>query len=311
VQAWSPPHDLLYAVPVGALAASFLARWKGRDSTASGDLQAALETVIRLGRERWPDFSIDAESFVEYLAQRASSDTDPVTALGMIRAEDLYLACACAHGSPSAIRWFETHLLSKLPAKIVQTTHREELVDETLQVLREKLLVGAAGSGPRITQYSGHGALENWVRVAALRTALNLLAAEKPHEPLQTTAESISAGIPPGANLELDYIRVRYRGAFVAAFQATMAELSDRERNILRLQYIDELTPERIGRIYAVHRTTAMRWIDNAQEHLLQGIRGALMKQLGISDSECDSLLNLVRSHLPGTLPALLNSSQG
>src|SRR5262249_8622122 len=147
--------------------------------------------------------------------------------------------------------------------------------------------------------------------VAALRTVLNLLEAEKPHEPLQTTAEAVSAGIPPGADLELDYIRVRYRDTFVSAFQATLATLSDRERNLLRLQYVKDLTTERIGRMYGVHRTTAMRWISTAQEHLLQGIRGALMKQLRISDSECDSLLKLVRSRLPETLPALLNSTQG
>jgi RNA polymerase sigma-70 factor (ECF subfamily) len=294
---------------VGALAGTFLARWKGCSAVPQADLQTALEEVIRVTRERWPDIPIDPTDFAEYLGERAACDTDPITALRKMRVEDLYLACGCANGSPSAMRWLETNLLSKLPARIVQATRRPDVVDETLQVLREKLFLCPVGGRPRIAQYAGHGALENWVRMAALRTALDLLAAEKPHESLESSLDGISAGIA-GTDLELDYIKARYRATFVTAFRETVAALPDRERNLLRFQYIDELTPERIGRIYGVHRTTAMRWVATAQEHLLHGIRGALMKQLQITETECDSLLNLVRSRLPVTLHTLLHASR-
>jgi RNA polymerase sigma-70 factor (ECF subfamily) len=295
---------------MSALAASFIARWKGPTPAPAGELQAMLEEFLRLGQERWPGLSLEPAVFAEYLAERVPADTDPIAAMRRLRGEDLYLACGCAIGDPEAIRSFEEHLLSRVPGQIIQATRRPELVDETLQVLREKLFVGSHGGRPRIAQYAGQGALENWVRMAALRTALDLLDAEKPHDAIDATLHGVAATLSPGTDLELDYIKAHDREAFVSAFRETLGTLPERERNLLRYQYVEALTPERIGRIYGVHRTTAIRWVAAALEHLLEGIRRALMRQLQISEDECDSLVRLVRSRLPVTLHSLLDSSR-
>ena len=66
------------------------------------------------------------------------------------------------------------------------------------------------------------------------------------------------------------------------------------------------MTPARIGTMYAVHRTTVMRWLASAEEALLAATRANLTARLGLSSAECDSLIALVRSRLDLTFDSVL-----
>jgi len=194
-----------------------------------------------------------------------------------------------------------------VPRWVQQFALGRDGIDEVKQLLREKLFVGTAGGAAKIGQYDGRGALEGWLRVAAVRAALNLHEARRPpavaSEEARAVAERVLQYDP-----ELEFIKARYRDDFAAAFREALAALSSRDRALLRFHYLEHLSPARIGTVYRVHRTTAARWIAEAQRGLLEATRSRLMARLGISRAECDSLVRAVQSRLLLTLEPFLRT---
>jgi RNA polymerase sigma-70 factor (ECF subfamily) len=203
------------------------------------------------------------------------------------------------------MRGFDERLLARVPHYLARLRADDRLCDDTRQALRARLLLAPAGTAPRITQYRGLGALDAWVRVAAVRAALNLLDAEKRRGGSELPDDQV---LPAGGDLELDYLRDRYRGTFAVALKRAVAELPANDRALLRFHFVDGLTPGHIGDIYGLHRTTAMRRIAAARQLLLEATRSYVMRELHMSPSECDSLVGLVGSNLPITLGSLFRS---
>jgi RNA polymerase sigma-70 factor (ECF subfamily) len=292
------------------LARAFLGNWKGQ--TPDPERQTALETSLRAAWERartqWPTLTIVPGELAHWCGARAADDCDPATALARLHVGDLYVTCACARGHASAIQAFEDHWLAKVPIFVARLSLRPELVEETKQQLRERLFVAASGEQPKIAQFNGHGPLEGWLRVAAVRTALNLLQAEHSHATLEEDGRLVRNLLAVESDPELDYIKSEYRSEFKAAFREAVATLPQRDRNLLRFHFVEQLIPERIGAMYGVHRTTAMRWLDSAQATVLNETRRLLIERLQLSPSECDRLVELVRSRLQVTVSSLLRN---
>jgi RNA polymerase sigma-70 factor, ECF subfamily len=94
--------------------------------------------------------------------------------------------------------------------------------------------------------------------------------------------------------------------AFEDALKAQLTTLKLRDRAILRLHVVEGVSIERIAAAYGVHRVTVARWIWNAGEIVLEGVRRYFKSRYGIVPSECDSIVHLVRSNLSLDLPRLL-----
>jgi RNA polymerase sigma-70 factor (ECF subfamily) len=97
----------------------------------------------------------------------------------------------------------------------------------------------------------------------------------------------------------------RYREAFRAAFRAALAALSARDRNLLRMHLIDELTIDQIAALHRTHRATAARWLAAARDQVAREVRRDLMKQLGADPFEADELLQWIRSRVELSLSGL------
>jgi RNA polymerase sigma-70 factor, ECF subfamily len=275
-------------------------------SEARRSLDEALLQIVDGGRSAWPDVLIDPELVARYVGERVPNDAEVVASVRGLRGRDLVLACACFHGSPQALRAFDDAFLAKVPLFLSRLRLTPELVAETRQQLAEKLFVGGDDRLPKIALYGGRGDLHGWVRVAALRTALNLQAREAQPDSLQTDeADHLAVAVAPECDPELAFVRA----AFVEAFKEALAALPRRDRAILRFSFVEHLTPARIGAMYGVHRTTVMRWIDAAQEDVLASTRGKLMDRLRLSPSECDSVLAMVKSRAQITLSSLLRTA--
>jgi RNA polymerase sigma-70 factor, ECF subfamily len=242
--------------------------------------------LYRTARAAWPQIEVDAARFIAWARARAD-DAD-----GM-HAADLYLACACAQGEPRALAEFEKRYLAEVPSYLARMDVSRATVDEVQQRLREKLLIGTP---PRIADYSGRGPLGGWMRVVAIRTALDFARAEKPHAPLDEDGPLALAS--PAPDPELDYIKTRYRKEFKTAFQAALLQLEKRERNVLKLHFLDGLGIDEIGAFYRVHRATVARWLVRVRQILLEQTRKALAEKLRLGESELESLMNLVQSQL-------------
>src|SRR5262249_49485390 len=160
---------------------------------------------------------------------------------------------------------------------------------------RAKLLVAEEGRAPKILDYSGRGPLAGWLRIAAIRTALDLTRRSGNERPASSTDALLEV---PAAieDPELEHIRARHRADFKAAFEAARRSLSKEDRNILRLHLVDGLNIDEIGGIFQVHRATAARWIARCREKVHDETRRLLVERLKIGDTELKSILGIVRS---------------
>jgi RNA polymerase sigma-70 factor (ECF subfamily) len=97
-----------------------------------------------------------------------------------------------------------------------------------------------------------------------------------------------------------------YRKAFRDAFGAALATMDPREKVMLRQHFVDGLTIDELGPLYAVHRATAARWITAAKATLMERTRREFMTRARLSPREMASVMRLVQSRLEVTLARLL-----
>jgi RNA polymerase sigma-70 factor (ECF subfamily) len=269
----------------------------------------ALDTLLATARQPWTGLDIAAEVFFRHVARHLPSG-DTLALLHALRAADLYLALGCALKEPSALTLFERHYHSELNRAIRKMQTRGSQPEDLLQILLEKLLVDDGGRGPKIAAYSGYGELRSWVRVTAVRTLIDLIRGgdDRKHEQLMgdTELESLRGA---AASPELDFLKRRYEGEFVAAVTAALQSLTVRQRNVLRHQLLDGLTLEAIAAVYRVHRVTVARWLADARAQLAGAVRQQLTARLGGSEAEMESLAALVHSQLDVSVRRLFAST--
>ena len=109
-----------------------------------------------------------------------------------------------------------------------------------------------------------------------------------------------------GVDADMAYLKSRFAPEFKLAFQEALSELSARDQNLLRLQYLDGVSPEEIGRLYQAHRTTVWRWLTECREALLQKTKEKLAARVVVGQQEFSSLMNAVHSNLDVSLSRML-----
>ena len=258
-----------------------------------------LDRWMSIGRTRWPDITLDPFALARQLAALA---IDP--SLDHPQAADLYLACALADGTPQALVVFEHELLPVVKAAARRIDSSADFADEVAQVTRERLLVARPDAGPRIAEYAGRGPLAAWVRIAAMRIAMNLLRDRRRNVLVDDeTLFEVMARLPLE---ERDAAGARYAAAVSQAVHDAFATLSPRERNLLRMHYLHGLTVDELAPTYKVHRATVARWIARAREQLLAHTRETLRSRLDLNDSDVDSILRQLSGRIDVTVSRLL-----
>jgi RNA polymerase sigma-70 factor, ECF subfamily len=262
-----------------------------------------LAPLIRRGERRWPGVKVDAAALAAHVRRLLPAGAPLAASLEALHAEDLYLACGCAAADDKALQAFEAEFLPQVADYVGQIDRDPVFVDEVRQRLRERLFVPAEPGGrSRICEYTGRGALGAWLRVVAVRVALNLRRRAK----TTVSADDEPALRSPAPDPEVDYLKTRYGEEFRAAFRATLDTLSRDERNLLKLHYIDGLNIDEIGIAYHVHRATVARWLAAARERILEETRRQLAERLDAGSQDVDSVLALVRSQLDVSIYKIL-----
>jgi RNA polymerase sigma-70 factor (ECF subfamily) len=268
------------------------------DAVDDGELGAALRRVLTEGEGAFPGVALPLEELVRRLAARGA----PIGRAPALHAADLYLACACEARVRGAVEAFERAYLTQLGASLARLRLPEDAVDEVRQVLREKLLVGSRGAAPKIAEYDGRGALASWVRVIALRVAIDLRR--------QGSRAAEQHGPRPDERAALDpetgYLKTRYRSALGEAIRDAVRALGAEERETLRLHFVDGLSLDRQAEVLGIHRATVARRLAATRRALKVDARRRLRAALGVSEAEVDSVIRLVRSQIDLSLPALL-----
>jgi RNA polymerase sigma-70 factor (ECF subfamily) len=269
----------------------------------TAEIEAQLAAMVDAATRAWPDVKLSADAFLSRVAHHFSNDETLLAWLHSVRAEDLYLASACAHRIPKAIETLDREFLGSVQAILVRGGFHSVSADDVRQRVRERLFVGAS----KIGDYSGRGTLSSWVNVVTLRIAIDIAREQKslPIAGMAAPVELDDAKLA-GTDPELRMIKERYRAPFKVALRAALVALTSEQRNLLRLHFAEGVTLDKLAELFHIHRVTVSRRIAQARDTVFESVRARLQAELGIDRTEFDELLTLLRSRLELSLSALL-----
>lgn len=213
------------------------------------------------------------------------------------RTADLALAAACIAGEPAALATFD----EQLPAIIRPALARLGVPacddDEIIQRTRVALLAPDEDGHRGLSGYTGRGELRAYIRSVAVRIALKRMQRET--APGSEDPGELLGMFPDGADTpDVGLLKQRYRDDLRRAFAESFAELTARERTLLRQHYVDGLSIDALAPLHQAHRATCARWIEAARVKVLRGVRQRLRVALGLDDADLDRAVELVRSQL-------------
>jgi RNA polymerase sigma-70 factor len=286
------------------LLTTFLERARCSVTGPREQLQALLDAKFSSARAAWPEIALEPNRFGAYLGERVLPTEDACDGLAKLREQDMYLACATLTRVPGALDAFERTVMSRVGSFIARIDSSASFADEVTQAMRVKLMVPPErADSPKLAQYSGRGALDSWVCAVATRLALDLVRARR-SDANERELNVIAASHDP----ELEALRAEHRDAFRLALQDALGQLEPRRRTLLRLYYLEHVTFQELGRMYQVHETTAMRWVEQAKTTILTQVHAILRRRLNLSESEFSDLGQLLQSQLDLSLGRLLSS---
>lgn len=267
-------------------------------STSGTDLEIA--AVAERGRRECAQLVVDDDAWRAHLRAHVTGDNH-----ASLHAGDLLLAFACAGGSAAAHQLFDERYATML-AEAVRGVDPAS-VDDTLQELRRRLFVRDVGDGaPRILGYRGAGPLGGWLRVAALRLAIDLRRKGWREVPI----EDALVPDPAGGGGAAAFARAHDQAIVRDALRAAIAAQESRTRTLLRYYYSENVGVEELGAMYRVHASTVSRWLSRARADVFEETRRRLAEVLRASPSEIESHLGLAQS-LEVSLGSLLRTPSG
>lgn len=249
-------------------------------------------------RDRWPQIQLSDEAFADHLGRCLAEGADPIAALAELRADDLYLACACGHGDAHAIEVLTERCRPTFARVFANPSAQGVDAEDLQQVLLSRLLLGSPLGAPKILDYTGRGRLTTWIKVAATR--LRIDSERRRSDKGSSLDDSSLHRIEQSmcADMELSLLKQHYQATFKEAFQQSLRELQPEQRNLLRLTLVEGLSATGIARLRGVHRATAKRWLVQVRAQLLEDTERNLARRLGLNPEQLDTILGMVRSGL-------------
>src|SRR6187551_1326751 len=132
------------------------------------------EACFASGRALFPRIVWNGLDFrracLERWAGQRPSEVASRLAVGRGGAEE-YLVLACLTRRPGALETLESEYISGLEGRIRRICPQQDVVDDVLQMVREKVLLPPA---PGLALYENRGYLTAWLTIIAVRTALDV-----------------------------------------------------------------------------------------------------------------------------------------
>jgi RNA polymerase sigma-70 factor (ECF subfamily) len=284
-------------MPKSAMSLIERLRQRRPDAFSGADERAAEELLVaalRASEERWPQIRGAADALLDQLARHLPARLEELRSLSL---GDLLLAGACKAGDRAALAEFDRRLSVLVPRCVAGFALAS--ADEVQQQLRQKLFTG---DEPRIAGYSGRRPLEAWLRVAALRCAIDQQEAHKPGDDHEL--EDLCAGPDP----ELDAMKLLDGEALRAILREVLQGLPSAQRALLKLHYLEGISLEKLAMMDGVHRTTVARRLAETRSEALERLRAILAERLRLSPGDGESLIRFVRSRLDLSLHRALES---
>ncbi len=218
--------------------------------------------------------------------------------------EHVALCSACARKCPVACGILEEQFVTPLRGTIGRVRSDDDFIQEVLQVVRELLL---SGPRPGIRTYSGRGPLLGWLRVVARREALRLAGAQGTP---QRAVDWLSRVDGVSQEPETLALQSTYAPVFRHALTEVLTTLKAEDRNMLRLQLVEGLSPAALSDIFGIHVASVYRRVSRCHRSILEALRRRLRRELGhLSQSEIHSLFRMTEAQLNLSLTRILGAS--
>lgn len=276
-------------------------------AAATGVLESALAQLVAAGQAAWPQIELSPEVFVRFLARQLPPNVVASAELSALCAGELYLICALGRGHPAALAAFVANYMPAVRRTLQRLQTPEPLIEDIIQGLYGHLLERQNSPPDAVglrRGYSGRGDLKSWLCVCAVHAAAKRNKRERREVALEQAPEAV---LPEQARTpELALLSGELKGLFETAFRQAVAELTSRERNLLRYHFLSGLSIDQIGTLYRVHRATAARWVAQARQRLAKRTRQRFLAAVPMQPHSYAQLMALVRSQLTSNFATLL-----
>jgi RNA polymerase sigma-70 factor, ECF subfamily len=254
---------------------------------------AELNRAFVLGKTAWPSVELSLADFADHVRRHAVTTNVPIEIL-----QDIFLACACGRGVPTALQCFRERYFGVVGAAVRCFDASPQFADEIYQRLSEALFVSGPGSEAKIHRYKGQGPLAGFVRTSGRRIAMRVSAALARFQGEEALIQQFSQA----SELDATLAKLECRDAINRALSVALRQLPRRERLILRMNLIEKISTTRIAAMYKVSQPTVSRWIQRTAKSIHETVKELVCEELDIDTRELDSLLSLVRSQIEITI---------
>ncbi len=261
--------------------------------------EVALRALWSEGRVAWPALALDASAFVEWASGLALG-----VAPERLHAADVYLVAAALLGVPGAVRAFIEGPLAAAEASVIRVLSEPEARAELMQELAVHLLTPGESSDPRLGQYDGRAPLRAWLRMTAARRALNKGRGKTKLVDFDAVAFDHASDHDP----ELSVLRRAHRGDIAAIFAEAITVISNQDRALLRLHYVQGSTLAELAAIQRTSRSSLHRQLESVREALFLRIGELMRQRMRLSASQQGSMLRIFHSDLRDALGELLKN---
>ncbi|HYQ28562.1 MAG TPA: sigma-70 family RNA polymerase sigma factor [Polyangiaceae bacterium] len=254
------------------------------------------EACYAEGRALFPRIVWNRSDFgracLERWAGQRPEDLAARLAVGRGRAEE-YLILACLARRPGGLETLESEYITELAGRVRRICPQPDVVDDVLQMVREKLLLSTE---PSLAAYENRGYLRAWLTIVAARTALDVT---RRGQARRTQLEQLDDKLLAlSANPEAEYLGQEAQAAFRNALREAVRRLPEKQRFALKMQLVAGWSIDQIGRALSTHRATAARWLLSARERLERDVREQLVERLSLNEAEVRCLMGQMRSQL-------------
>jgi RNA polymerase sigma-70 factor (ECF subfamily) len=247
----------------------------------------AARRAFDVARAPWGAVLLDPEEFLRFLeGHHLAPEALPDAVL-----PDLYLACACAKGSSAALRAF-TEVYTPVVAGVARRFDRSPaFLDDVAQRVNQTLFVDGQ---LKIALYKGQGTLAAFVSTTARRIAFRMVSGV----PRFHGEELLLRQFADVDDHETALLKERCRDVFNRALLVALRQLPRRDRLILRMNIIEQVSTAKIGAMYKVSQPTVSRWIQRSARQIFITVKDLLRHELDVDTQEVQSIFTLVRSRL-------------
>ena len=102
--------------------------------------------------------------------------------------------------------------------------------------------------------------------------------------------------------------KAKLKQALRQAFKQAAAQLSRRDRSLLRMSVLDGLTIDELATMHRIHRATVTRWLVAARDQLTVDARSRFITLAGLEGGDLGHAGELVESQRSVSLGRLLSS---